>query len=109
MESNAKKYQVLGMEINSINATWDYKIGNSYINKARKEKEFGVTIQDVMPPESKTVVAVLKTMINMKVAFSHINRHAEGIYSHYDKQNLKHAPAFWSPYLNNGHKLQKIL
>lgn len=55
MEFNVKKCKVMEMDKGGKRSSWNDKMGNGLISRAQKEKDLGVTFQNVLSSDSHIV------------------------------------------------------
>ena len=113
MEFNAKKCHVLEMGRSKHRPTWEYKMGNEIVRKAKEEKDLGIMITDDLSPEkhiNKIIGGVYALLTNIRVAFNYLHEEMlSKIIASILRPRLEYAAVVWSPHLKKHiNKLEKV-
>ena len=101
MDFNANKCHVLEMGRSEKRPRGEYSMGNETINKAKDERDLGVTVQDDLSPEmhiKKIVGATYRLVVNMRVAFHYMDvEMLRTLIVSIIRPRLEYAAVMWSP------------
>ena len=113
MEFNFNKCCVLEMGKSKNRPVGEYRMGDNIINRAEKEKDLGVIIQNDLSPEkhiNKLVNGLYLMAGNMRVALTYLDEEMlTKIIKSLIRPRLEYAAVVWSPHLRKDvKKLEKV-
>ncbi len=103
MQFNTNKCHVLEMGKSKNRPSWDYKLGNESISKARKEKDLGIIISDDLSPEhhiNKITGEAYSVLTRNRIALNYLDEEMlRKIIETVIRPRLEYAAVVWSPNL----------